>query len=182
MILNKQLMELVIEAVQAWREIGLTVWVADSRCLTREKNAAVAGLIKQIPVPWLLMDQRSGHEPDFARKFPRSYYEPAGYPTDLAPEHITSLRAKANGRPIAKTDDLWPRPDRDQQARPCSCLSERLSRGQSNASDKRTPSSLERILSSPVLTRVKEPNESPDFPLSAFVGLNRGADWPAAWP
>jgi hypothetical protein len=69
MILNEQLMELVIESVKAWRKMGAIVIGCTQSLFDLEKNPHVASAIKQNTDTWLLMDQGSGDEPDFARKF-----------------------------------------------------------------------------------------------------------------
>jgi type IV secretory pathway VirB4 component len=69
MILNEQLMELVVESVKAWRKMGAIVIGCTQSLFDLEKNPHVASAIKQNTDTWLLMDQGSGDEPDFARKF-----------------------------------------------------------------------------------------------------------------
>jgi hypothetical protein len=69
MILNEQLMELVIESVKAWRKMGAIVIGCTQSLFDLEKSPHVVSAIKQNTDTWLLMDQGSGDEPQYARDF-----------------------------------------------------------------------------------------------------------------
>jgi len=69
MILNEQLMELVIESVKAWRKMGAIIIGCTQSLFDLEKSPHVASAIKQNTDTWLLMDQGSGTEAQYARDY-----------------------------------------------------------------------------------------------------------------
>ena len=69
MILNEQLMELVIESVKAWRKMGAIIIGCTQSLFDLEKSPHVASAIKQNTDTWLLMDQGSGAEAQYARDY-----------------------------------------------------------------------------------------------------------------